>query len=165
MRVATAIGKAARTAALLGVAAVSASPSVHLSAVSTKGQTVGNVLMAIPNLTAEQRKRITDLVNVARMRSAPFRQELFTARRELARVWAADKLDQQFIMRKEAAVGQAAGKAKLVWNELFVQLHDLLSSSQRRWLALHGAGLYGATDGIPDFTMSTGPYCPCAEQP
>jgi hypothetical protein len=54
-------------------------------------------------------------------------------------------------------------KLRGVWAELFVQLHDALTSPQRAWLALHGPGLHG-NDAGPDLGVPPAKDCPC-DQP
>ncbi len=100
-----------------------------------------NTLMSIPNLTAEQHQRISDLLNTAKNQTAPLHGQIVAARKEMATLWAADTVDKQTIAAKESEIEGALGKIKTVWADFFMQLHDILTSPQRAWVALHGPAM------------------------
>jgi Spy/CpxP family protein refolding chaperone len=118
-----------------------------------------NTLMSIPNLSADQRQRITDLLNTAKNQTAPLKQQIMGDRKEMATLWAADNVDKQAIAAKQADLEGALGKAKNIWTDFFMQLHDVLTSPQRAWLALHGPGMHDEAG------MGFGQECPCNQQP
>ena len=108
---------------------------------------VKKMLLSIPGVTSEQKKRMTDLTNVARMRSAPLREQVTACRKYIATLWAADNVDKQAIARKQGELDGAVAKLRAIWANLFVQLHDLLTSSQRTWLADRASSLYSDLGG------------------
>lgn len=117
-----------------------------------------DTLMSIPNLGADQRQRITDLLNNVKTQSAPLHEQIKTDRKELTTLWAADTIDKQALAAKQADLEGALGKVKTIWVDFFMQLHDVLTSPQRAWLALHGPGMH-------DNAFGAGQNCPCNQPP
>ncbi len=137
--------------------------SIHAEAQGGPGgKGVKNVLLSIPNLSAEQKTRITDLTNTAKNQTAPLKQQIAAARKDMAHLWAADELDKQAIAAKQGEVVGAMAKSRGVWSDFFVQLHDVLTSPQRAWLALHGPGLQG-NDAGSELGQAPAKECPCEQ--
>jgi Spy/CpxP family protein refolding chaperone len=118
-----------------------------------------NTLMSIPNLTPEQRQKTTDLLNTAKTQTAPVRDQIVAARKEMATLWAADTLDKPAIAAKQGEIEGSLGKIKTIWADFFVQLHDVLTSSQRAWVTLHGPGMHEGGD------FGMGANCQCNQAP
>jgi Spy/CpxP family protein refolding chaperone len=114
-------------------------------------------LMTIPNLTTEQRQKVEDLLNTAKTQSAPLKDQILTARKELGALWAADTMDRSALTAKQGEIEGALAKLKPIWASFFIQLHDVLTSPQRAWLVLHGPGMH---DG-PNMGMVPDHECPC----
>lgn len=105
-----------------------------------------NTLMSIPNLSAEQKQKISDLLTTAKNQTAPLKEQIMAARKEVVTLWAEDNVDKQAITAKEGEIEGALAKVKPIWADFFMQLHDVLSSPQRAWLALHGPGMHEGAD-------------------
>lgn len=120
---------------------------------------IRKVVFAIPGLTSEQKTRVTDLASVARMRSAPLREQVSAARRYIASLWAADALDKEAIARKQAELDGAVAKLRGIWGEFFTELHDLLKTEQRSWLALRSPGIQ--IDAVGESATAD---CPCNQR-
>lgn len=148
-------------AGIIGLALMASSPA--LVAAGT-GRAAKNVLMSIPNLNADQRSRIAHLTNTVKMQTAPLREQIFAARKNMARLWAAEQLDRQSMSAKQAEMDGAMAKVRALWTDFFVQLHDVLTGPQREWLAARAPGLYGSDAG-PDLGMAPPKDCPCGEPP
>jgi Spy/CpxP family protein refolding chaperone len=121
-----------------------------------------NLLMTIPNLSADAKTRIAHLTNTANMQTAPLRVQIGAIRKDLARLWAAEEPDKQTIASKRAELEGAMAKVRAIWADFFMQLHDVLTAPQRAWLAARAPGLHGSDAG-PDLGLS--PMCPCGEPP
>jgi len=124
------------------------------------GNDIKKMLLGIPGVTSEQKKRISDLTNAARMQSAPLREQVTACRRYIATLWAADAVDKQAIARKQTELDGAVAKLRAIWGELFIGLHDILTSPQRTWLAARAANLYSDVGG--EWTAVSD--CRCAGQ-
>ncbi len=144
---------------VMGLAAASAK-----AARPARGEPLArNVLMSVPNLTADQRSRITHLLGTTKIQTAPVRQQIAGIRRDLARLWSADQPDQTAIAVKRGELEGSMAKVHAIWNEFFAQLHDVLTSSQRNWLASHAPGLHGSDPGRELGEGATD--CSCGEPP
>jgi Spy/CpxP family protein refolding chaperone len=126
------------------------------------GRGMKNVLMSIPNLNADQKSRITHLTNTVKMQTAPLGEQIWAARKNMARLWAAEPLDKQMMSAKQGELDGAMTKVRTLWADFFVQLHDVLTPPQRAWLAARAPGLYGSDAG-PDLGMAPPRDCPCGE--
>jgi Spy/CpxP family protein refolding chaperone len=124
------------------------------------GNDVKKTLLSIPGVTGEQKNRISDLTNVARMQSAPLREQVTACRKYIATLWAADAVDTQAIARKQGELDGAVNKLRTIWADLFLQLHDLLTPPQRTWLAARASNLYSDLGG----EWTAGSDCRCASQ-
>jgi Spy/CpxP family protein refolding chaperone len=131
-------------------------------AVAGPGRAMKSVLMSIPNLTGDQKSRIAHLTNTVRMQTAPLREQIWAARKNMARLWTAEQLDKQMMSAKQGELDGAMAKVRALWADFFVQLHDVLTSPQRMWLAARAPGLYGSDAG-PDLGMAPPRDCPCGE--
>jgi Spy/CpxP family protein refolding chaperone len=126
-------------------------------------QGVKTMLMSIPGLNADQKNRITHLTNTAKMQTAPLHEQIAAARKNLARLWSADELDKSAIASKHAELDGAMAKVRAIWDDFFVQLHDVLTTQQRSWLAARAPGLHGSDAGAQLGVSPKG--CLCGETP
>lgn len=108
---------------------------------------MGGGLPPIPDLTQEQKQKITDLKTTAMQQSVPFHLQMATLRTDIQALWAADPLDRQAITSKQAQVDGLHQQMTAIWREFFFQLHDVLTPAQRAWLAQHGPGKGGHRGG------------------
>lgn len=131
---------------IIGLATTPARAAQPTRAV-TGQQGVKTMLMSIPGLSADQKNRIAHLTNTAKMQTAPLHEQIAAARKNLARLWAADQLDKQVIAAKQADLDAAMAKVRVIWDDFFVQLHDVLTATQRSWLAARAPGLHGSDTG------------------
>ena len=105
-------------------------------------------LMTIPDLNQDQKQKITDLENTAKGQTAPLLEQKKAIHKELATLWAADQVDRQALAEKQNELDGVHGKIKGVWTDFFLQLHDVLTPTQRAWVALHGpAAMHGHKGG------------------
>jgi hypothetical protein len=141
-----------------------ASPNAAVAAGADVGQHgVKTLLTSIPGLSADQKNRITHLTNTAKMQTAPLHEQIAAARKNLARLWSADELDKQSIASKQAELDGAMAKVRAIWDDFFVQLHDVLTTTQRSWLAARAPGLHGSDAGAQLGVSPKG--CVCGEAP
>lgn len=132
---------------ILGLA--TAAPHAAWSASPSAGQHgVKTMLMTIPGLNADQKGRIARLTNTARLQAAPLHEQIAAARKNLARLWSADELDKTTIASKRAELDGAMASVRAIWDDFFVQLHDVLTPTQRAWLAARAPGLHGSDAGV-----------------
>jgi Spy/CpxP family protein refolding chaperone len=146
--------------AMIGLAAVVARP-----ARAGGGQRgTRNVLLSIPGLNADQKSRITHLTNTAKLQTAPLREQIAAARKNLVRLWSAEPLDKQSMDSKRRELDGAMDKVRAIWADFVVQLHDVLTGPQREWLSVRAPGLLG-NDAGPDLGVAPGRQCPCDDPP
>ena len=146
------------------VGLATASPNAAGVARAEVGQHgVKTLLTSIPGLSADQKNRITHLTNTAKMQTAPLHEQIAAARKNLARLWSADELDKQAIAAKQAELDGAMAKVRAIWDDFFVQLHDVLTTMQRSWLAARAPGLHGSDAGAQLGVSPKG--CLCGEAP
>lgn len=147
---------------IIGLA--TASPNAVVVARADVGRLgVKTLLTSIPGLSADQKNRITHLTNTAKMQTAPLHEQIAAVRKYLARLWSADELDKQTIASKQAELDAAMAKVRAIWDDFFVQLHDVLTAPQRTWLAARAPGLHGSDAGAQLGVSPKG--CLCGEAP
>jgi Spy/CpxP family protein refolding chaperone len=120
-----------------------------------------NGLPPIPDLTQEQKQKITDLKTTAMQQSPPLHEQIVTIRKDIRALWTADSLVRAAITKKEAEAEGLMQKVKGIWTDFFFQLHDVLTPAQRTWLAQHGPGKDGHFGG-PGMGLGAEGSCPCA---
>jgi len=157
-----------KTASIILVGAIVALPGAQPRHAQAAGAVTGhhgsrNVLLAIPNLSADQKSRIGHLTDTAKMQTAPLREQIAAARRNLVRLWSADELDRQAISSKRGELETTMAKVRGIWADFFMQLHDVLTAPQRSWLASQGVGLSGGDAG-PELGAAP-KECSCGEPP
>ncbi len=114
----------------------------------------GGGLPAIPDLTQDQKQKIEALKATAMQQAAPLREQIAALRTNMKALWAADPLDRQAIVSKQAEVEALRAQIKSIWTDFFFQLHDILTPSQRAWLAQHRQDKGGQSDTA---SFGTGP--------
>jgi len=119
-------------------------------------------LPPIPDLTQDQKSKIAELKSTAMKQTAPLHDQIVLLHKAIHVLWAADNLDRAAIAAKQTEVDGVQAKVKGIWTDFFFQLHDVLTSAQRTWMAAHGPGK-GRHHGGAGFGMGQGHECPCAE--
>ncbi len=108
-------------------------------------------LPPIPDLTQEQKQKITDLKNGAIQQTAPLHDEMAGLWNGLKTLWTADALDRDAISKRLGEIDAVHRKVRDVWADFFFKVHDILTPAQRTWLAQHhgkgGRGMGGGMAG------------------
>lgn len=147
---------------VVGMLGLLAAAPDRLEAAAPNRHSVKSLLLAIPNLTSDQKNRIAHLTNTVRMQTAPLREQIAALRRDMARLWAGDPVDAHATSVKQSELLGVLAKMYTVWADFFAQLHDVLTPPQRAWLALRAPGLYGSDAGA-DLGIAPAKDCLCPE--
>jgi zinc resistance-associated protein len=140
-----------KTATIIGIIALVVALAVPVYAYGkggNKGRTTGfgpagrqpACVQTMPNLTAEQSAKLTELRNQRDQEAAPIRNEMIAKRAELRNLWLQANPDEGAIKAKHQEINDLRNKLQTIMTEYRIEVGKILTPEQRAQLQLSGRG-------------------------